>query len=45
MQAEAELPDEVPIKIAKLDTLLAAPADTAEPAKPALATARSIKAG
>ena len=28
-----------------IDTLLAAPADTAEPAKPALATARSRKAG
>jgi cellulase/cellobiase CelA1 len=38
---QAELPDEVPIKIAKIDTLLAAPADKAEPTKP---TARSRKA-
>ena len=42
---QAELPDEVPIKIAKIDTLLAVPADKAEPeidaAKP---TARSRKA-
>jgi len=48
IQAELfnSLPDEVPIKIAKIDTfrneeVLAAPADKAEPTKP---TARSIKA-
>lgn len=42
---QAEIPDEVPIKIAKIDSLLAAPADKAEPPKPTAApTARSIKA-
>ena len=40
---EAELP--IDMRIAKIDTLLAAPADSAELAKPALVTARSIKAG